>query len=110
MVTKDKTRQMDSDNLFIDFISEKAMQFDRFSEDQKPTAQDQLLDYAKFPNEKVRTSAYTLNDDRKIKDDIQKIMEEYAAPKARGKRDQYSKYEEDIKGEALTEPKKELGS
>jgi DNA-directed RNA polymerase subunit H (RpoH/RPB5) len=113
-------KEIDSDNLFEDLISEKAMVLDRFAEDAVPTPQDQLINYAKdqmtLKNKGQETDVKLDDDflfdpkDAKIKAEIQRIMEEYAAPKAKGKREQFSKYEEDEYGESLIEPVKQFGS
>lgn len=113
-------KEIDSDNLFEDLISEKAMVLDRFAEDSIPTPQDQLINFAKDQMDKKNEGQATdvkFDDDFlfdkkdvKIKAEIQRIMEEYAAPKAKGKREQFSKYEEDDYGESLIEPVKQMGS
>lgn len=92
-------RDLNSDNIFEDLLSEKSFQLDRFTEveDKKPS--DELLDFAKNVLDDSDE-----NEDAKIKKQIQAIMEEFAEPKAKGT-SAYNKYEDPSQyGKEVSEP------
>lgn len=47
ITSKISQRDLNSDNLFEDLISEKAFELDRFTETPEPKASDELLEFAK---------------------------------------------------------------
>ena len=70
-------RDLTSDNLIEDLLSERAFKLDRFIESEQKTLQDDLLDFVNEVNDEDS------QEDLEIKMEIQRIMEEYARPVAK---------------------------
>ena len=80
-VVREKVERKDltSDSFFEDLVSEKAYKLDRFAE-HEPTAQEHLISSVRDEIESQQDIWET--DEKQIVDEISKIMEEYAEPKA----------------------------
>lgn len=87
-------KDLNSDNLFEDLISEKAFALDRFADTQRKSPQDSLIEESIGQVQNADGDDIPFNqDDQNIKSEIQKIMEEYASDKAKGK-STYNQYED----------------
>lgn len=89
-------RDLNTDNLIEDLLSEKAFKLDRFIESENKSLQDELLDFVNEVNEEDSA------EDMEIKREIQMLMEEYARPAAKST-STYNAYEQ-MGASDVTEP------